>query len=143
MTAPKGAYTYKLDPHPTFTADELRLHLGNLLRKELGPEAGRLKSVDVAQFVPANMVDQVEIERRGLPDGPMYQVVAFLAHAGNDQKGKAMRTVIPARIRWDDIWKLSGQIAMTMKNMITVMRREERGSSAEVASFAELGGARA
>lgn len=140
MTMPKGSFTYQLDDHPQFTAEQLRAEITVMLKRYMGADRDRLKSVDVATFIPANLIDQEEIRRRGLPDGPMYQIVAMLAHEGDPDRCKVMRTVVPARIRWSDIWKLASTIEMTMRNMIRVMRNEERGRSlGAVASFSDLG----
>ena len=114
---------YQLDPLPTWSADELRVRLTDVLRRALGPDRERLKALDCATWLPEGMEDAAQLEHRGLPHGPVVQVVAYLASSA--QRGKTMRVMIPTRMRWDDVERMGKQMALTIRNAVKRMRIEE------------------
>lgn len=116
---------YTLDPFPTWTADELRPRLTDILRQALGPDRDRLKALDCALWLPEGVEDAGQLQHRGLPDGPVVQIVALLASAGDETKGKTMRTMIPNRLNWQDVEKMGRQLALTIRNAVARMRVEE------------------
>lgn len=115
--------SYQLDPHPTWTAEELRPRLYEILRRALGPDRDRLKALDCATWLPDGVQDAAQLEHRGMPHGPVVQVVAYLA--SDDLHGKTMRTTIPNRMRWQDVEKMGKQLALTIRNAVKRMRIEE------------------
>ena len=116
---------FTLDPFPTWTAEELRPHLTDILRGALGADRDRLKALDCASWLPDGVQDAAQLEYRGLPHGPVVQVVALLASAGDETHGKTMRVMIPNRLSWQDVERLGRQMAITIRNAVARMRVEE------------------
>lgn len=122
-----------LAEHPEWTPEQLRDFLGVELRKVMGPrDRDRLRALDVAQYVPANTAPQVpqrpRAEGEKHSDGPMVQVVGFLARAGNENDGKAFRVVLPQLIRWRDMGNVVEQLRLSIRNACKLMRKEEASS---------------
>ena len=127
-----GRYVYTLNPGQTYSAEDLRRHLVDEFRRLLGPDADRLKALDVAVFIPSCEEDFQQLDARGLPHGPVFQVLAHLITTSNVHKDQLVRFHIPARMKWEDLPKMIPFLATALQNCIKRMRQWEREATADL-----------
>lgn len=117
--------SYTLTAFPEWDLEEGRARLTEVILGRLGADRGRLRSFDIAPYIPTNLMDAQGLVHMGI-EGPAIQIVGHLAHEGDEAKSRAFRTTLPRNIAWADLNRLGGQIADSMFHAIRAMRIVER-----------------
>lgn len=116
----------ELATHPEWELEEFRQELRKCLLKLMGEDAPRLKSLDVAHYVPPTTQAAIELERRGLPKGGVVQVVGYVCRPGDAESGELFRCEVPRLLKWATIPALAQQMITPICKSLGKLDREAK-----------------
>lgn len=119
--------SYTLTPFPEWNLEDGRRLMADVIKRILFLERDRLKSFDIVDYQPKNVMDAMNLERMGFTEGmAVCQMVGHLQYAGDAGHTKVFRTHFPRCVALHDIERLATGVGESMLKQCRIMAIEEK-----------------